>query len=95
MADHAENTKQISIIWTFIKTLAFQVRGNGGEGHEQRIKKIEETCENRNNTCHGKKALKEYTNNLDRSRTWRLADIANIIQLIMLGVMIYGLFFMR
>jgi hypothetical protein len=100
MADHTENTKQISSLKTFIEKLAFQVRGiNGTAGHEQRIKKVEDGWDNRANTCAGLNSLREYLERKEKEeharRTWRIGDIANIIQLLMLALTLYIILFLK
>jgi hypothetical protein len=67
------------------------VLGNGTEGHEQRIGQLEERCQPDN--CIGVKALEKHIKELkemqESRRQFRIGDLANLIQVVMLAVLIY------
>jgi len=77
--------------------------GNGSAGADKRItdntyglkqinEEFDEFQRTRADTCVGSKALREYTKALQERRGFRIGDIANIIQLIMLGLIAYEVF---
>lgn len=91
--------------WTETRVLRETVKGNGSEGHEQRILKnevrittVERTFQDylqtgRAKTCMGVKAVEQWKAEQKDRRTWRIGDVANIIQLIMLGLLLWQIFF--
>ena len=77
--------------------------GNGSAGADARIKEnteglkqlneeFDEHQRTRAETCIGKKALKEYVDDLNDRRGFRIGDIANLIQLLLLLLIAYQMF---
>ena len=70
------------------------VLGNGTEGHEQRIQTLEEKTEPKN--CIGKQALEEHLAEIkeekSKKRSFRASEIANWIQLLVVLLMAYQIF---
>lgn len=77
--------------------------GNGSAGADKRItentkglkdlnEEFDEFQRTRAETCVGSKALKEYTDALKERRGFRIGDVANIIQMIMLALIAYQVF---
>jgi hypothetical protein len=68
--------------------------GNGSKGAEQRLQEVEERVKPEN--CLGRQAIKEYLDEQEerrnKRRSFRMGDIANVIQLILLATVIYELF---
>ena len=68
--------------------------GNGAIGAEKRLQLVEESIKIEN--CFGLQAIKEYIQQQEtareKRRTFRIGDIANIIQLVMLAAVLVQLF---
>ena len=81
--DLIDHEKNIGKIWTALEKLRAVVLGDGSEGHEQRIGRLED----KENSCLYLKDKKEQ----DSRRGFRVGDVANLIQLAMLGIIVYQL----
>lgn len=91
--EHHEMTQEISRLKEDLINLRGVVKGNGSIGHEQRLSKLEVSWENREMACYGLKAVEQLIQERNKNRSWRIGDIANLIQIGVLLIMLYGIFF--
>ncbi len=103
MSDIQEIRNLLQKIRDKVLSLTHWRDGNGSAGADYRItqnttglremnEEFDEFQRTRSETCFGKKALQEYTDTLKERRGFRMGDVANIIQLIMLGLIAYEVF---
>jgi len=95
MEDQAlRNEEKIGKLWTALEKLRGVVLGNGTEGHEQRIGQLEDRVKPEN--CIGIQALNKHLQEIkemqEKRRTFRIGDLANVIQIAILLLMAYQLF---
>ena len=79
---------------TRVTRLEVWKNGNGAKGAELGIRELEERVRPEN--CLGVQAISQYINELkeqqEQRRTFRIGDVANIIQLVLLAIVVYQLF---
>jgi tetrahydromethanopterin S-methyltransferase subunit G len=85
-----DNEVQVGKLWGRVKTMEQVIKGNGGDGHAQRIAKLEEWRSHCGKHCEGAVLMKKHLDEIEkreekimgekeRKRGFRIGDIANFI----------------
>jgi hypothetical protein len=85
-----DNEVQVGKLWGRMKTVEQIVKGNGGDGHAQRISRLEEWRSHCGKHCEGALLMQKHLDEIEereerimeekeRKRGFRIGDVANFI----------------